>query len=140
MLLVLGVRLATARQRHRKPAPIKAPPPAQSFALGAGLTIGGLWGALPYFAAIDQMLRADLPETETILALLYYNVIFVLPLGSLVVARVFFGARGDGFCQGVSRFFDHWGHRVGIMLLLALGAILTIDGIGWFLGHPVLPV
>ena len=35
------------------------------------------------------------------------------------------------------------GAGVGVALIIALviaGAVLIIDGVGWFLGHPLLPV
>ena len=40
------------------------------------------------FGAIDQILRADLPLANSLLALLFYNLVFVLPLASLALVRV----------------------------------------------------
>ena len=42
-------------------------------------------GALPYFAAIDLILKEDLPLVSAGLALLYYNLVFVLPLAALLL-------------------------------------------------------
>ena len=61
--------------------------PSQAWVMGAGATIAGLWGALPYFAAIDQILKADVSQVETMLALAYYNVVFIA-LGALLVLVV----------------------------------------------------
>jgi hypothetical protein len=112
----------------------------QAFTFAAGLVIVGLPGALPYFAAVDQMLRADLPTSQTVLAVFFYNLVFVAPLIAIVVVRQLTGARADGILAAINRFMETWGRRVIMIALIALGFLLVVDGVGWFLGRPVIPV
>ena len=39
----------------------------------------------------------------------------------------------------MNRFFSAWGPRVIVGILVVLGIVLVMDGIGWFLGKPLLP-
>jgi hypothetical protein len=135
-----GFRLVANRARGRQEAPSAAMTPAQAWLAGAGLTIVGLPGAVPYFAAIDLVLRADVALARQLAALVYYNAVFVAPLFAIVALRLVLGGRGDRVLDAVKRFFDTWGHRVIVALLFILGAVLVADGIGWFLGWPLIPV
>ncbi len=112
----------------------------QAFVSGAVLTIVGLPGAVPYFAAIDLTLRAELTTAEEIGALVFYNVVFVLPIAAIVFLRVVLGNRSQPLLDGIKRFFDTWGQRVIVALLVVLGVVLILDGIGWLLGYPLITV
>ncbi|UCE01885.1 MAG: GAP family protein [Candidatus Latescibacterota bacterium] len=140
-LMVFGYRGSVARQRKAKQKEV-APDvtPKQAFLLGAGTTIAGLWGALPYFAAIDQILKADLSTAEAVIALAYYNVVFVALLFLLVLFRAVAGQRADALFDTVNRLLAVWGKRAVIALMLLLGAVLVADGFGFFLGRPLIPV
>jgi hypothetical protein len=140
-LIVFGYRWSVARQekaKRKKVAP--GVTPNQAFLLGAGTTIAGLWGALPYFAAIDQILKADLSTAEAVIALAYYNLIFISLLFLLVVFRAVAGTGADALFETVNRLFPVWGKRVVIALMLLLGAVFVADGVGFFLGRPLIPV
>ena len=113
--------------------------PVAAFTLGAGLTILSLPGNLLYFAAIDQILRAELPLPGIVFAVLYYNLVLLTPLTLIVVSRWLFGARADPFFTAVDRFLERHGKRILAVGMLILGVVLIADGIGWFLGFPVLP-
>jgi hypothetical protein len=95
---------------------------------------------VPYFAAIDLALRADVSLQERILALGIYNLFFVLPLGLVVMLRLVLGERSKAPLEAVKGFFDRWGLRVIVVLFMVLGAVLLVDGIGWLLGYPLIPV
>jgi hypothetical protein len=97
-------------------------------------------GALPYFAAVDQILRADASTSGAVLALLWYNALFLLPLALVPLARLALGSRSQPFFDAVSRFFEVWGRRLIAAVLLVLGALLVVDGVGWFLGRPLFPL
>ena len=112
--------------------------PLQIFTLSASINILGMWGALPYFAAMAQILKADL-ETPTMMAvLIYYNVIFSLPLLGFIMLRVLMGDRASATLDRITRFFSHWGKLILILSLYLLGLLLIADGIGWFIGYPIL--
>ena len=83
-----GYRLSRAGQRRPDKASSKPMTPIRAFSVAAGLTIIKLPSALLYFAAIDQILRADLSATGITKALLFYNALLVLPLALVVLSAV----------------------------------------------------
>ncbi|MBW1687344.1 MAG: GAP family protein [Deltaproteobacteria bacterium] len=140
-LLAFGWKLAGTRQkRGERAAERSGLAPPQAFTLGAGLMIVGMPGALPYFAAVDQILRADVSATGAVLAVLWYNAVFLLPLILVPVLRLVLGARSQPFFDAVSRFSEVWGRRLIAAVLLLLGGLLVADGLGWFLGRPLFPL
>ncbi len=140
VLCAFGVRIATARKRHTEKPVASDMTGIQALVAGAGLTIVGLPGAVPYFAAIDLILRTDVTLPQRMLALGYYNFVFVTPLAAIVALRLILGERSTGTLDAIKQFFDGWGQRLIVALLLILGVVLLVDGIGWFLGHPLIPV
>ena len=140
VLLAFGVRIAIARKGRTEQPVASDMTAAQAFLAGAGLTIVGLPGAVPYFAAIDLILRAEVTLLQRLLALGYYNIVFVTALAAIVALRLILGERSTGILDAVKRFFDIWGQRLIVALLVVLGVVLLADGIGWFLGHPLIPV
>jgi len=74
------------------------------------------------------------------LAFAYYNIVFVVPLVAIVALRLILGERSTGILNAAKRFFDRWGQRLVVTLLVMLGMILIVDGIGWLLGYPLIPV
>ena len=140
VLSAFGLRIATARKRRTVKPVASDMTIVQALLAGAGLTIVGLPGAVPYFAAIDLILRADVTVFQRMLALGYYNFVFVMPLAAIVALRLILGEHSTGILDAVKQFFDSWGQRLIVALLLILGVVLVVDGIGWFLGHPLIPV
>ena len=112
--------------------------PAQAFVLSASINIIGMWGALPYFAAMAQILKADLETSSMIWILIYYNLVFALPLIGFIVLRILMGDRATVILNKVTDFFSHWGKQVFVISLYLLGPLLIADGIGWFTGYPIL--
>ena len=140
VLCAFGARIAMARKRRKEKPVASDMTIVQALLAGAGLTIVGLPGAVPYFAAIDLILRTDVSQLQRMLAFAYYNFVFVIPLAAIVALRLLLGERSTGILEAVKRFFESWGQRLIVVLLLMLGVVLAIDGIGWFLGYPLIPV
>lgn len=140
-LVVLGYRWAVARRAKAARKHVSSGmTPTQAFVMGAGATIAGLWGALPYFAAIDQILKADISYVEGILALAFYCVVFVGFASALVVLRAVVGPRADAIFTKVNRLIEVWGRRVLVTLMILLGSVMLADGVGWLFGRPLIPV
>jgi cytochrome c biogenesis protein CcdA len=138
-LIFIGYKIS-APPRPKKTREIASEAsPIGAFLFGAGLTIVGMPGALPFFAAVDQLLRADLPNYQTIFAIAAYCVIFVAPLVGVVLVRVALGDRANLVLDAVNRFLSTWGRGVIIALLVLLGLVMVADGVGFFLGHPLIP-
>jgi len=140
-LIVLGYRWAVARRERAERKDVSTGmTPAQAFMLGAGATIAGLWGALPYFAAVDQILKADAAMWEVLVALAYYNILFISIPALLVLIRAVAGKRADGLFTAVNRLLSVWGKRLLIAGMILLGLVMIADGVGWLFGHPLIPV
>lgn len=112
--------------------------PSQAFTLAASINIIGMWGALPYFAAIAQILKADLNTASMIWILIYYNLIFALPLIGFIVLREIMGNRASVLLNKITNFFSHWGKKIFVYALYIFGPLLIADSIGWFIGYPIL--
>jgi len=143
LLVFVGYRIAVARPKkatEKADNISEGATPGQAFMLGAGATIVGLWGALPYFAAADQIMKADLPAMQATLAIVYYNLIFILPLVVLLLIRAVAGERAAGLFDAVNRIFARWGKRVLSAALIVIGLVVLADSIGWLIGRPLLPV
>lgn len=112
--------------------------PGQAFILSASINIVGMWGALPYFAAMAQILKADLDTLSMISILVYYNLVFALPLIAFIVLRIIMGERASVLLSKMTDFFSHWGKQAIVLSLYLLGPLLISDGIGWFIGYPIL--
>lgn len=74
------------------------------------------------------------------MATCYYNLVFVAPLIVIVGLPRALGERGQRMLAALKAFFDRWGQRMIAALLTALGIVLLVDGVGWFLGYPLIPV
>ena len=135
-----GTRMLRQPAPHGPDEPEREASPADAFALGAGTILVGLPGALPYFAAIDRILRADLDSGSNIGALIYYNAIIVLPLVAMMAAHALLGAASRPVFERIGAFSALWGTRVFAVLLILLGVVLTIDGVSFLaFARPLLP-
>ena len=139
LILIFAVKVgekSTPKGQKQAPAEMS---PWSAFTFGAILTVGGIWGALPYFAAIAEIEQAELSMLDSVVALVYYNIVFALPLIAIVVVRQVAGERSDTFFAKLRDFFTKWTKRLVVSGLMLLGILLFLDGIGWLLGWPLLP-
>ncbi|WP_103670343.1 GAP family protein [Pseudanabaena sp. BC1403] len=128
ILLVVGITLRIPAQTE----PVKAPTKltlARTFLLGMSVTVLELPTALPYFAAIEQIARAnlDLLSIASILAL--YNLIFVLPPIALVVLYLLFHRQSFvlSLLQRINRSIAIYSPHILRFVLLGLGIFLIAD-------------
>ena len=139
VMVIFGYRITATRDSSVDESTTASITPRPAFMLGAVLNMTGMWGALPYFAAIDQILRADLDAVGMVLILAYYNLVFIVPLLAFIGLRYALGRKTDRPFQRMARFFTRWGRRLIVLILFGLGVILIVDGISWFMGMPLLP-
>ena len=139
-MLVLAYRLSRTAERAPEHKSATQMSPIRVFSVIAGATLIGLPGAIFYFAAIDQILRADLTVTGIVNAILFYNVVYLSPLILVVVVRRLFGTRADPLFNAMTGFFEQWGKRLVLFGVFCLGAVLVADAVGWFTGFPLLPI
>lgn len=140
-LIVFGYRWAVARRKRAQAKGVEGGVgPGRTFVFGAGATIAGIWGALPYFAAIDQILKAELGTVQAVAALGYYNLVFVSGPVALIVVRVLGGPGAGALFEKINRLIEVWGKRVLVTLMILLGAVMIVDGVGGLTGRPLIPV
>lgn len=137
-MAAFGYRLAASQPRPDR-ASSASMTPVGAFSVAAGLAIVGLPSALLYFAAIDQVLRANLSARGAVQALLFYNLILLSPMMLIALLRRILGTGSDPIVATVARFLERWGKRLLFYGLLGLGVALVVDAVGWFLGFPLIP-
>lgn len=142
ILLVFGLRIMEKRREKTSGRQVEeGVSPRGAFGFGFMINVVGFPGAVPYFAAADRINRADLSVVDSVLAVFFYVGVFLAPLVSLVVLRAVLGKRMDGAMTAIKGFFDTWGKRVMIVLMLLLGVFLVVDGVLYFVsGTPLVPL
>ena len=69
------------------------------------------------------ILRADLGPAGTAFALLFYNVVFLLPLAALLVVRLVLPARSEAIFRRVAALAERWGRPLSAVVLASLGVV-----------------
>ena len=138
VMVAYGRKLSNRRGKKQQQTGRAQMSPAQAFVLAAVINVTGIWGALPYFAAIAQILKADLSPGGMLTALLFYNLVFALPLTGFLVLRLLLGEQAERWFQTINGFIARWGGRVLVTVLVLLGIILIVDGVGWLVGRPLI--
>lgn len=107
--------------------------PLRCFGFGAIVNFAGLPFALPYFAAVDQILKADLTAPESLIVLGAYNLAYALPFLAVPVATA---VAGEGAKQQLHKINQLIGRASDIMMpwmFLLLGLALVADSGAYFL-------
>ena len=128
ILLVVGTMLRIPAQTE----PVKTPTKltlARTFLLGMSVTVLELPTALPYFAAIEQIARANLDMLSIVSILALYNLIFVLPPIALVVLYLLFHRQSFvlSLLQRINRSIAIYSPHILRFVLLGLGIFLIAD-------------
>lgn len=100
-------------------------------ALGSGAIINfvGIPFALPYFAALDQMLKADLTSMQALLMLVAYNLLYALPFAMVPVLSALYGEQSRELLQRLSASLDRASRYLMPVLLAAVGIALIADAV-----------
>ena len=86
---------------------------------------------------MSQILKGDLESTSMIWILIYYNLVFVLPLIGFIVLRIMMGDKATVIWNRMTALFSHWGKQIIVLSLYVFGPLLIADGVGWFIGLSV---
>ncbi len=137
-LLAAGVAMARGRKAEAPLEDEQGMGPIGSFVLGAVVNLIGIPFAIPYFAAIAQILKADLAWTPSLSVLLLYNLLYALPFALVIAARMIFGKKADAPLQRLNERIDRMGEVLTPFLLIVLGVLFLLDA-GWFFfrGRPL---
>ena len=103
----------------------------KAFGFGAAVNIIGIPFAVPYFAAIDQLLKSDLDTMGVVTGLTIYNAAYALPFLLIPLLTAIMGDRSKPILARVNGFMEKAGDIIMPLLLLAIGLALLLDSV-WF--------
>jgi len=142
--LILGVALLWVALGSRKSTgkrPQEAMPEftvASAFGFGAVVNFIGIPFAVPYFAALDQILKTDSSTTSAVLLLLSYNLAYALPFTLVPVLSAVMGEKARPILQKINRGLDKVSAVLMPLLLGLVGLALLADAINYFVtGSPL---
>jgi len=111
---------------------------SSAFWIGASINLIGMPFAIPYFAAIDQILKTDLEWFPAVIALLIYNFLYILPFCLLIVVRYVYKEKSDQLFVLINEKMEKLGNIILPLMLFAIGGILIADAIKYFVtGEPL---
>lgn len=103
----------------------------KAFAFGAVVNLIGIPFAVPYFAAIDQLLKSGLDTGGMVTGLVIYNIAYAIPFALIPVLTAIMGDRSKPILSRVNGFMEKAGDIIMPLLLLAIGLALLVDSV-WF--------
>ena len=111
---------------------------AKAFGLGAIINLIGAPFAVPYFAALGQILKAELSVEGSLLVLLGYNLAYAALFAIVPILRGVMGDNSTVHLQRINRGLDRASSVLMPVLLTLLGLALSADAIHYFVkGAPL---
>ena len=132
---VVGILLLWVAVRSRKQADGQKAEysgeltPLSALGTGAIVNFVGIPFALPYFAALDQMLKADLTSMQVLVTLIAYNLLYALPFAIVPVMSALYGEQSRELLQRINASLDRVSRYLMPVLLAAVGVALIADAI-----------
>ena len=112
--------------------------PAYCFGYGAVVNFIGVPFALPYFAVVDQLLRANLSMRSSVLVLTIYNAAYALPFLLVPITVALMGDSSRPILEKINNVLVSLVDRFMPILLLLLGAALTADALAYLISGEAL--
>jgi cytochrome c biogenesis protein CcdA len=106
--------------------------PLLAFGLGMVINFVGIPFAVPYFAALDQILKVDLDTAGAVLQLAIYNAGYALPFVALLGIRAALGDQARPVLERINDVVERASGFVMPPLLGLAGIALLIDAGVWF--------
>ncbi len=135
LLIGLGVYVARTGQRQKKKKEFDDADTLSagtSFGIGASINLIGMPFAIPYFAVLGQILKADLDLMGALMVLLIYNLLYVLPFSLLIFIRLIYRQESDVLFKSISDGMERLSGVVMPILLFLLGGALLADAFVFF--------
>ena len=98
---------------------------------GAVVNFIGVPFALPYFAAVDQLLKANLSTQSSLGVLLVYNLAYALPFALVPLSVAMVGDRCKPLLQKINDVMVSLADRLMPALLILLGLALSADAVAF---------
>jgi cytochrome c biogenesis protein CcdA len=132
-LVLLWVAFGSSKSTGKRPDE-KAPELTvlSSFGFGAVVNFIGIPFAVPYFAAIDQILKTDLSTTKAVLMLLSYNLAYAVPFALVPLLSAVMGERAKPILGRINEVLDKVSGFLMPAMLGLIGLALLADAIKYF--------
>ncbi len=88
--------------------------------------------AIPYFAVLGQILKADLDWMGALMVLLIYNLLYILPFSSLIFIRLIYRQESDALFKSISDGMERLTAILMPVLLFLVGGVLLADAFVFF--------
>jgi len=92
----------------------------------------GIPFALPYFAAIDQIMKGNFAAGDTLVLLVAYNLVYALPFLVVPILAATLGERSRPILQRLNETLDRASAFVMPVLLGLAGLALVADAVLYF--------
>lgn len=106
--------------------------PMKCFGFGAVVNFIGLPFALPYFAVVDQILKANLSTPESLAVLAAYNIAYALPFVIVPLMVAISGENAKPVLEKINGFLARVSDIVMPWMLGLLGLALVADSVVYF--------
>jgi cytochrome c biogenesis protein CcdA len=104
-----------------------------AFSFGAMVNFIGIPFAVPYFAAIDQILKTDFTAMQVVTVLLGYNLIYAVPFAIVPILSAIMGKNAQPLLARVNAGLERASTILMPLLLGLLGLALLIDAASYFI-------
>ena len=101
--------------------------PVSAFTTGALVNFIGIPFGLPYFVAIDQILKADLSLMGSLGVLAGSNLAYMTPFLLVPILTLIMGPNARGLLERMSAWVDRIGGVLLPLILAGLGIVLVVD-------------
>lgn len=130
LLWVAWLTSRSAPEKEKETTPAESP--ASAFVTGAIVNFIGIPFGLPYFVAIDQILKTDLDVWGCIAVLAGYNLAYALPFLIVPVLTLVMGENARTLLTRMSNTVERIGGTLMPLILGALGIFLIADAVFYF--------
>ena len=107
--------------------------PIKCLGFGAVVSFVGFPFAVPYFAAVDQILKADLHTGQSLLVLAQYNVFYALPFAMVPATVLIIGDRSKPLLEKLNQALESLSIKLMPVFLGLLGLWLLVDAAYYFI-------
>lgn len=133
LLLWVGWQSRVSSKQEKKEPQVEQLTPIKAFGIGAIINVIGLPFALPYFAALDQILKADLTITGSVMVIVGYNLLYALPFLLVPALVMMMGDRSRPLLTRINEKVDRISAYLLPAMLLLVGIALVVDAIKFFI-------
>jgi cytochrome c biogenesis protein CcdA len=132
LLLWAAWRSSRADKTEKSETRVERLTPLKAFGLGAIINLIGLPFALPYFAALDQILKADLSVTGSVLAVTGYNLAYAAPFLVVPALTLLLGDKSRPLLARINERVDRVSAFLMPLMLFLVGAAMVADAVRYF--------